>query len=402
MAFNDILGNCLLAPRVMSDILKPPSERLISYYEGVVQAFLSHMFGTTTQTVLMIMAFDRYVAICNHLRYSAIMTNKMLLKLTVTAWGVPFVLVGVLLGLTVRLSRCRTAITFLFCDNASLLKLSCESVVINHIYGLTFTVVLSIASVVLIYTKIPVVCLTSQNKSLYSTALQTCSTHLIVYIIMFTSGKVSIMLHRFPQPRRRNWPLFYITSFPATSIPSSMVFVFCHSLLQLAQLLVSGYMKSSISTIERRYGLSSQKSGILAAFNEVGNTVLIIFVSFFGSRVHRPRYIGGGALLACLASLLMAMPHFLSGKYTYTDQISCLCIVSSSSSSNQTCQEHGNSTQEVVYPLLLLGQLLLGIGAVPIQPFGISYIDDYASRTNSPLYLGRRQKINPQSLNSII
>lgn len=106
-------------------------------------------------------------------------------------------------------------------------------------------------------------------------------------------------------------------------------------------------MKCSISTIERRYGLSSQKSGILAAFNEVsgkaqqyserltggiftvtllfpgqvGNTVLIIFVSFFGSRVHRPRFIGGGALLACLASLLMALPHFLSGPYEYTDRI---------------------------------------------------------------------------------
>uniref|UniRef100_A0A3B5MKE6 Solute carrier organic anion transporter family, member 2B1 n=1 Tax=Xiphophorus couchianus TaxID=32473 RepID=A0A3B5MKE6_9TELE len=106
-----------------------------------------------------------------------------------------------------------------------------------------------------------------------------------------------------------------------TATPRGRVFVLCHSLLQLAQLLVSGYMKSSISTIERRYGLSSQKSGILAAFNEVGNTVLIVFVSFFGSRVHRPRYIGGGALLACLASLLMAVPHFLSGEYTYTDKI---------------------------------------------------------------------------------
>lgn len=176
---------------------------------------------------------------------------------------------------------------------------------------------------------------------------------------------------------------------------SIKVFVFCHSLLQLAQLLVSGYMKSSISTIERRYGLSSQKSGILAAFNEVGNTVLIVFVSFFGSRVHRPRCIGGGALLACLASLLMALPHFLGDAYEYTDRISSssdnssgLCLTSSSSSSNQTCQQQPSHAQQAVYPLLLLGQLLLGIGAVPIQPFGISYIDDYASRKNAPLYLG--------------
>ncbi|XP_029303449.1 solute carrier organic anion transporter family member 2B1 isoform X2 [Cottoperca gobio] len=175
-------------------------------------------------------------------------------------------------------------------------------------------------------------------------------------------------------------------------------FVFCHSLLQLAQLLVSGYMKSSISTIERRYGLTSQRSGLLAAFNEVGNTVLIVFVSFLGSRVHRPRFIGGGALLACLASLLMALPHFLGGPYEYTNHISSfgnnssgLCQSESTvttSSPNQSCSQQQSRAQQGMYPLLLMGQLLLGIGAVPIQPFGISYIDDYASKKNSPLYLG--------------
>ncbi|XP_073334903.1 solute carrier organic anion transporter family member 2B1 [Pagrus major] len=191
-----------------------------------------------------------------------------------------------------------------------------------------------------------------------------------------------------PRPPARNRSLFNNIKF----------FVLCHSLLQLAQLLVSGYMKSSITTIERRYGLTSQKSGLLAAFNEVGNTILIVFVSFFGSRVHRPRFIGGGALLACLASLLMAMPHFLSKPYDYTDRISSssdnssgLCQSESTlitSSSNQSCSLQESPTQRMVYPLLLLGQLLLGIGAVPIQPFGISYIDDYASKKNSPLYLG--------------
>ncbi|XP_017259595.1 olfactory receptor 52N2-like [Kryptolebias marmoratus] len=202
LIFNDILGNSIMVPRVLTDILSPPSERLISYSECVVQAFTSHMFGTASHTVLMIMAFDRYVAICDPLRYAAVMTNRMVVKLTLSAWGVALVLVGVLLGLTVRLSRCRTLITNPYCDNASLFKLSCESVVINNIYGLTFTVVLltaSMGSIVLTYTQITVVCLTRKNQSLNRKALKTCSTHLLVYLIMIVCGKVNIVLHRFPQ-----------------------------------------------------------------------------------------------------------------------------------------------------------------------------------------------------------
>ncbi|KAM9348528.1 olfactory receptor 8G17-like [Symphorus nematophorus] len=202
LPFNDILGNSIMVPRLLMDMLRPPSERLISYYECVVQAFTTHMFGTTSHTVLMIMAFDRYVAICNPLRYAAIMTNRMVIKLTVSAWGVAFVLVGILLGLTVRLNRCRTMIMNPYCDNASLFKLSCDSVFINNVYGLTFTVVLftaSIGTIVLTYSKITLVCLTSKNKSLNSKALKTCSTHLVVYMIMVFNGVSIITLHRFPQ-----------------------------------------------------------------------------------------------------------------------------------------------------------------------------------------------------------
>ncbi|XP_049893828.1 olfactory receptor 146-like [Epinephelus moara] len=201
LPLSDVIGNSIMVPRLLIDMLKPPPERLISYYECVVQAFTTHMFGTTAHTVLMIMAFDRYVAICNPLRYAAIMTNRMVMKLTVSAWGVALVLVGILLGLTIRLNRCRTLITNPYCDNASLFKLSCESVFINNVYGLTFTVVLlssSIGTMVLTYTKITVVCLMSKNKSLNSKALKTCSTHLFVYLIMFFSGMVCIILHRFP------------------------------------------------------------------------------------------------------------------------------------------------------------------------------------------------------------
>uniref|UniRef100_A0A8D3BKV5 Olfactory receptor n=1 Tax=Scophthalmus maximus TaxID=52904 RepID=A0A8D3BKV5_SCOMX len=202
LPLNDIIGNSISVPRLLIDMLRPPSERLLSYYECVLQAFTTHMFATASLTVLMIMAFDRYVAICNPLRYAAIMTNKMVIKLTVSAWGVAFVMVGILLGLTIRLNRCRTLIMNPYCDNASLFKLSCDSVFINNVYGLTFTVVLfsaSIGSTVLTYTKITVVCLTSNNKSLNSKALKTCSTHLVLYLIMMFSGMSLIALHRFPQ-----------------------------------------------------------------------------------------------------------------------------------------------------------------------------------------------------------
>uniref|UniRef100_A0AAQ4R4C2 Olfactory receptor, family 70, subfamily B, member 1 n=1 Tax=Gasterosteus aculeatus aculeatus TaxID=481459 RepID=A0AAQ4R4C2_GASAC len=202
LPLNDLLGNSILLPRLLLDMLRPRSELFISYYECVVQAFTTHVFGTTSNTVLMIMAFDRYVAICYPLQYNMIMTNKMVMKLTASAWGVALVLVGILLGLTLRLNRCRTLITNPYCDNASLFKLSCESVLINNIYGLTFTVVLltgSIGSMVITYTKITVVCLTSNSKSLNSKALKTCSTHLVVFLIVVLSALSNIVLHRFPQ-----------------------------------------------------------------------------------------------------------------------------------------------------------------------------------------------------------
>ncbi|NWV86582.1 SO2B1 protein, partial [Dasyornis broadbenti] len=176
-------------------------------------------------------------------------------------------------------------------------------------------------------------------------------------------------------------------------------FVFCHGLLQLSQLLVSGYLKSSISTIERRYGLSSQTSGLLASFNEVGNTLLIVFISYCGSRVHRPRLIGCGAILVSLAGFLMALPHFITGPYEYDQSVAStfsnttdLCQPGAPGAwanlSDASCTPHASRENHEVLLVMFMAQALLGIGGVPIQPFGISYIDDFASERNSPLYLG--------------
>ncbi|XP_051733017.1 olfactory receptor 146-like [Ctenopharyngodon idella] len=202
LPLNDILGTTVIMPRLLQDILRDTSERYISYAECVIQAYFVHVFTVVCHYVLMIMAFDRYVAICNPLRYTSIMTNKMVIKLSAFAWGLAILLVTIMIGLTLRLSRCRYKIENPFCDNATLFKLSCENVVINNVFGLVYTVVvlsLSAMCIFITYVKIATVCITSKNKALNSKAIKTCSTHLAVYLIMCVSGATFILLHRFPE-----------------------------------------------------------------------------------------------------------------------------------------------------------------------------------------------------------
>lgn len=199
LSVNDLIGNTVLLPQLMAHILS--TKRFVTYNQCVIQAFQSHTFGSASHLILVIMAIDRYVAICHPLRYSSIMTTRTVVGLSATAWGVSLVLVSVLIGLTVRLSRCRSVIQNAYCDNASLFKLSCEDVSINNIYGLIFTVLLfgtSMGGIAITYFRIALICWMKKSKELNNKALQTCTSHLVLYLIMLWSGFLTIILHRFP------------------------------------------------------------------------------------------------------------------------------------------------------------------------------------------------------------
>ncbi|XP_061105611.1 putative gustatory receptor clone PTE03 [Conger conger] len=199
LSFNDVLGNTVVLPRMMLDIVSTnPS---ISYSWCVSQAFFSHTYGMSCHTVMMIMAFDRYVAICHPLRYTSIMSPTMVAKLTVSAWSTSIILNSITLGLAVRLTRCRSIILNAFCDISSLYKLSCQDLSINNITGLTHITIingLSITSVAFTYFRILISCVSKKNKELNRKAVQTCASHLVLYMIMLWSGFLILISHRLP------------------------------------------------------------------------------------------------------------------------------------------------------------------------------------------------------------
>ncbi|XP_029285152.1 solute carrier organic anion transporter family member 2A1 [Cottoperca gobio] len=180
---------------------------------------------------------------------------------------------------------------------------------------------------------------------------------------------------------------------PRTLCCNIKMFVLCHSLLQLSQLLYSACFKSTISTIERRYGLSSYSSGTISSLHEVSNSVLIVFVSYFGNRVHRPLFIGIGGLLMAVSAMMLTLTHFVSQPYEYDSVLNNrhdICNQQRNSSDLESCgrdETRRLADTSNLWLLMASAQLLFGVGSVPIQPFGISYIDDFAGPGNSPLYI---------------
>ncbi|XP_019130926.2 solute carrier organic anion transporter family member 2A1 [Larimichthys crocea] len=175
---------------------------------------------------------------------------------------------------------------------------------------------------------------------------------------------------------------------------SIKLFVLCHGFLQFSQLLYTTYFKSIITTIERRYGLSSYSSGTISSLNEVSNSLLIVFVSYFGNRVHRPRIIGMGGLLMAVSATILTLPHFISQRYEYSDLHNrhdiCNLTANHGNTSETDCGRDDTrrlTDTNNLWVLMAIAQLLFGVGSVPIQPFGISYIDDFAGPGNSPLYI---------------
>lgn len=165
----------------------------------------------------------------------------------------------------------------------------------------------------------------------------------------------------------------------------SWVLVFLSMASFLQGLIINGFVNTVVTSIERRFDLSSSQTGLIVSSYDIASCICLAFVSYFGGNGHKPRWLGWGVVVMGVGSLVFALPHFTTPPYQvsmpeYTD----ICSVSSTS----LCQNkdaQGLSRYRFVF---MLSQFLHGIGATPLYTLGVTYLDQNVQSSSAPVYIG--------------
>ncbi|XP_074836249.1 olfactory receptor 51G2-like [Carettochelys insculpta] len=175
--------------------------REISLNACFAQLFFIHSLSLIESSVLLLMAFDRFVAICIPLRYASILTSSR-----TATMGLLFVMRSVVLifPLPLLLKRyqfCRVnVLSHSYCLHQEVMKLACSDITVNSIYGLSIkllTVGLDLLLIFLSYVMIlkTVVSIASLTESFR--ALNTCVAHLCAVLLFYTPEIGLSVIHRF-------------------------------------------------------------------------------------------------------------------------------------------------------------------------------------------------------------
>ncbi|XP_070570570.1 solute carrier organic anion transporter family member 2A1-like [Ptychodera flava] len=171
----------------------------------------------------------------------------------------------------------------------------------------------------------------------------------------------------------------------------------------------------SITSIQKRYGLSSRFIGLTETLQEITDITCIMLITYFGGRPnsHKPRWIATAFLVCSLAFFTKALTQFVSTPYNYDNskltanshnvKLPDVCVEQNGTQYLQDVDDivQSNTTEcqstlaSSLVPkgsepviLILVASILQGAGRKAAYTLGMPYIDDNVSKSKSPMYIG--------------
>ncbi|XP_004391014.1 olfactory receptor 10AG1-like [Trichechus manatus latirostris] len=188
-SFLDICYVSATLPRMLLNL--GTQRRRISLVACATQMCFVFTFGATECYLLAVMAYDRYMAICNPLQYPLIMNHRVCIRLVTGSWtiGIP-----VQIGQTYQIFSSpfcgSNQINHFFCDIPPILKLACRYTFVDEMLVYIVVVLFGMVPFLLIlgsYSKIISIILKLPSATSRAKAFSTCSSHLMVVVLFFGS-----------------------------------------------------------------------------------------------------------------------------------------------------------------------------------------------------------------------
>ncbi|XP_036393561.1 olfactory receptor 142-like [Megalops cyprinoides] len=182
LAVNGIYGSTSLMPSLLKNVLSHTYE--ISLSCCLLQIFCLHTYGVVEFTILAVMGYDRYIAICYPLHYQLIVSPRKVYALIAFSWVYPCLCFGLYFIMTVQRTFCDRFIEKVYCINFALVKLSCLDTSVQSLVGLITIIFMPGPSILMIlfsYAQILRICLHA-SKECKVKAIQTCTPHLLAVI----------------------------------------------------------------------------------------------------------------------------------------------------------------------------------------------------------------------------
>uniref|UniRef100_A0A673I4E0 Odorant receptor, family E, subfamily 126, member 1 n=1 Tax=Sinocyclocheilus rhinocerous TaxID=307959 RepID=A0A673I4E0_9TELE len=177
LCINGLYGTAGFYPKFMYDLLS--QHHVISYVGCLIQIFVIYSSVLCDLSTLTVMAYDRYVAICRPLEYHSVMTNQRILECILFCWLSPFFCMCLGVVLTSRLTLCGSSIQKLYCENWSVVKLSCISTTVNNVIGYVIIIIYFGHAVLIFCSYIHLIGKCRKSTEGRNKFIQTCVPHLL-------------------------------------------------------------------------------------------------------------------------------------------------------------------------------------------------------------------------------